>query len=92
MFKIYLKFKYTNHFNFQKFWKSLQWWEIKIIFKRKKYNFDLIIIIFKKELILSAIDCLSPGGIMVYSTCSIAVLENEAVIFNIFELPLRIRF
>jgi len=34
----------------------------------------------QKELILSAIDCLSPGGIMVYSTCSIAVLENEAVV------------
>ena len=31
-------------------------------------------------MILAAIDCLKVGGILVYSTCSIAVLENEAVV------------
>lgn len=31
-------------------------------------------------MILSAIDCLKVGGILVYSTCSISVLENEAVV------------
>jgi ribosomal RNA methyltransferase Nop2 len=31
-------------------------------------------------MILAAIDCLKIGGILVYSTCSVAVLENEAVV------------
>jgi len=38
----------------------------------------------QKELILSAIDCIDPksksGGILVYSTCTISVEENEAII------------
>ena len=31
-------------------------------------------------MILSAIDSLAVGGVLVYSTCSIVVLENEAVV------------
>lgn len=34
----------------------------------------------QKELILSAIDCCKPNGVIVYSTCSISPLENEEVV------------
>ncbi|CAD8161325.1 unnamed protein product [Paramecium octaurelia] len=34
----------------------------------------------QKELILSAIDCCKKGGIIVYSTCSVSVHENEVVL------------
>jgi len=34
----------------------------------------------QQQLLISAIDCLKPGGILVYSTCSITVHENEAVV------------
>lgn len=34
----------------------------------------------QKELLRAAVDCCKPGGIIVYSTCSIAVEENEAVL------------
>ena len=34
----------------------------------------------QKELLRAAVDCCKPGGIIVYSTCSISVEENEGVI------------
>ena len=34
----------------------------------------------QKELIIAAFDCLKPGGILVYSTCSLTPEENEFVI------------
>ena len=34
----------------------------------------------QKELILAAIDCTRKGGYVVYSTCSVLVHENEAVV------------
>ncbi len=34
----------------------------------------------QRELLLAAIDCCKPGGTVVYSTCSVAVEENEAVV------------
>lgn len=42
----------------------------------------------QKELIVSAIDALAVGGVLVYSTCSVMVLENEAVV----DYALRNRF
>ncbi|MCG6970589.1 MAG: RsmB/NOP family class I SAM-dependent RNA methyltransferase, partial [Gammaproteobacteria bacterium] len=36
----------------------------------------------QKALIRSAIKCLKPGGILVYSTCSFAAEENEAIIHH----------
>lgn len=34
----------------------------------------------QKDLLLSAIDCCKKGGIIVYSTCSVSVHENEVVL------------
>lgn len=34
----------------------------------------------QKRLILAAFDCLKPGGILVYSTCTLTVEENELVV------------
>ncbi|MEZ4699916.1 MAG: RsmB/NOP family class I SAM-dependent RNA methyltransferase [Rhodothermales bacterium] len=34
----------------------------------------------QRQLLFSAIQCLRPGGILVYSTCSLAPEENEAVV------------
>ncbi|KAJ8605456.1 hypothetical protein CTAYLR_003310 [Chrysophaeum taylorii] len=34
----------------------------------------------QRQLIVAALDALKPGGILVYSTCSVSVEENEAVV------------
>ncbi|WP_455219912.1 RsmB/NOP family class I SAM-dependent RNA methyltransferase [Kaarinaea lacus] len=39
----------------------------------------------QKKLIYSAVNCLKPGGTLVYSTCSFAPEENEAVVNHILE-------
>ena len=39
----------------------------------------------QKKLIYSAVNCLKPGGTLVYSTCSFAPEENEAVISHILD-------
>ena len=39
----------------------------------------------QKKLIYSAVNCLKPGGTLVYSTCSFAPEENEAVVNHILK-------
>ena len=39
----------------------------------------------QKKLIFSAVNCLKPGGILLYSTCSFAPEENEAVIDHVLK-------
>ena len=46
-------------------------WDDSLIYRMQK---------LQKELILSAFDTLKPGGILVYSTCTFSVEENEDVI------------
>lgn len=51
--------------------ETFQHWKLKKIKEMSKKQ---------KALIQSAIKCLKPGGVMVYSTCSFAPEENEAVV------------
>ena len=46
---------------------------------KDQYDFQYLTHL-QKELILSAIDSLKPDGVLVYSTCSITVDENETVV------------
>lgn len=46
----------------------------------------------QKELILSAYDALKPGGVMVYSTCTFSVEENEEVIRSLLSKHPNIEF
>ena len=39
----------------------------------------------QKQLILAGFDCLKPGGILVYSTCTLTVEENELVVSWLLE-------
>jgi len=51
--------------------KTFEHWKLKKVKEMTKKQ---------KALILSAVKCLKPGGVMVYSTCSFSVEENEAII------------
>jgi 16S rRNA (cytosine1407-C5)-methyltransferase len=51
--------------------KTFEHWKLKKIKEMAKKQ---------KALIKSAVNCLKPGGILVYATCSFAVEENEAII------------
>ncbi len=53
--------------------KTFEHWKLKKIKEMAKKQ---------KALIKSAINCLKPGGVLVYSTCSFAVEENEAIIHH----------
>ncbi len=39
----------------------------------------------QKRLLVSAVQCLKPGGVLVYSTCSFAPEENEVVVNSVLE-------
>jgi len=51
--------------------KSYQYWSVKKIKEMVR---------LQKQLVFTAFHCLKPGGVLVYSTCSFAPEENEAVI------------
>jgi len=52
-------------------WGIARAWSIGIVERLSK---------LQKRLILAAFDCLKPGGILVYSTCTLTVEENELVV------------
>ncbi|MHA1237910.1 MAG: NOL1/NOP2/sun family putative RNA methylase [Candidatus Odinarchaeia archaeon] len=60
--------------NIRKNWLALTNWNIKGVRKLSR---------LQKELILSAFDTLKPGGILVYSTCTLEPEENEGVITHL---------
>lgn len=53
----------------------------------KDWNLDRVrrMSILQKQLITSAYDMLSPGGILVYSTCTLSPEENEEVVMSLLE-------
>jgi len=51
--------------------KTYRYWKLRKVYEMARKQ---------KKLIASAIQCLKPGGIMVYSTCTFAPEENEAVL------------
>lgn len=52
----------------RKDWKSLKCWGLGMIQSSSK---------IQKRLLLSGFDCLKPGGVLVYSTCTLSPEENE---------------
>ncbi len=52
----------------------------KSIKTSKQYEDVQRVSLTQRKLILEAIDCLKPGGVLVYSTCSFLVEEDEAVV------------
>jgi len=51
--------------------KGITWWNLKRVKRFSK---------LQKELIISAFECLKPGGEMIYATCTFSPEENEEVI------------
>ena len=52
-------------------WGIARSWSIKLVERLS----DL-----QKQLILAGFECLKPGGVLVYSTCTLTIEENEAVV------------
>ena len=52
-------------------WGIAKSWSIKLVERLS----DL-----QKQLILAGFECLKPGGVLVYSTCTLTIEENEAVV------------
>jgi len=50
---------------------EITWWNLKRVKRFSK---------LQKELIISAFECLKPGGEMIYATCTFSPEENEEVI------------
>ncbi len=61
---------------FRKSWKYLKDWRLSTVFESSS---------LQKRLILSAYNCLKPGGRMVYSTCTLSKEENEDVVSHLLE-------
>jgi 16S rRNA C967 or C1407 C5-methylase (RsmB/RsmF family) len=51
--------------------EGITWWNLKRVRRFSK---------LQKELIISAFECLKPGGEMIYATCTFSPEENEEVI------------
>lgn len=55
-------------------WRIVKNWSIHNIYRLSRLQLQLL---------RSAFDCLKPGGVLVYSTCTLTVEENELVVHNL---------
>ncbi|NPA38226.1 MAG: NOL1/NOP2/sun family putative RNA methylase [Candidatus Nanohaloarchaeota archaeon] len=74
--KILLDAPCSSEGTVRKNWKVLSRWSTSYIKQMSKEQ---------KKLILSAYDMLKPGGVLVYSTCTLAPEENEEVIDHLLK-------
>jgi len=57
-------------------WGIAKSWTIKLVDRLSK---------LQQQLILAGYDCLKPGGVLVYSTCTLTIEENELIVNSLLE-------
>ncbi len=57
-------------------WGIAKSWSLKLVDRLSK---------LQQQLILAGYDCLKPGGVLVYSTCTLTIEENEFVVNSLLE-------